>query len=56
MKESSRLRYQARARSDLSKIIQYGRERWPDPAAYVRTLRERIDVLAAHRDSGRTVH
>jgi toxin ParE1/3/4 len=53
MKESSRLRYLARARSDLLKMIQYGRERWPDPVAYVRTLRERIDVLAAHRDSGR---
>jgi toxin ParE1/3/4 len=53
MKERSRLRYHAHARSDLSKIIQYGRERWPDPVAYVRTLRERLDVLGAHRDSGR---
>lgn len=50
----SRIRYLARARSDLLQIIQYGRgEQWPDPVAYVSTLRERIVVLAAHRDSGR---
>ena len=50
----SRIRYLARARSDLLQIIQYGRgEQWPDPVAYVRTLRERIVVLAAHRGSGR---
>ena len=49
-----RLRYLGRARSDLLQIIQYGRgEQWPDPVAYVRKLRERIVVLAAHRDSGR---
>lgn len=49
-----RLRYLGRARSDLLQIIQYGRgEQWPDPVAYVRTLRARIVVLAAHRDSGR---
>ena len=50
----SRIRYLARARSDLLQIIQYGRgEQWPDSVAYVRTLRERIVVLAMHRDSGR---
>ena len=50
----SRIRYLARARSDLLQIIQYGRdEQWPDPVAYVRALRERIVVLAAHRGSGR---
>ncbi len=54
MQKVSRLRYLARARSDLLQIIQYGRgEQWPDPVAYARTLRERIAVLATHRDSGR---
>jgi len=50
----SRLRYLARARSDLVQIIQFGRgEQFPDPVAYVRMLRERIVVIATHRDSGR---
>jgi toxin ParE1/3/4 len=54
MQENSRQRYLARAHSDLIKIIEYGRgEQWPDPVAYVRALRARIVVLAAHRDSGR---
>jgi len=54
MSESSQLRYLTRARTDLMKIIQYGRgEQWPDPVAYVLTLRDRLVVLAMHRDSGR---
>jgi len=54
MSERNQLRYLARARADLVKIIQYGQgEQWPDPVAYVLTLRERMVVLAMHRDSGR---
>lgn len=54
MKRPVRLRYEAEARADLERIIDWGlAQGHPDPVGYTLALGERIAVLREHPQVGR---
>ena len=49
-----RIRYSDEAMADLQAIVSFGlKEGLPDPKAFVRRLRERLQILAVHPLTGR---